>query len=58
MAATHAGKHDADAHAQEFVPGSMDIAEQVRTFHGFLRLLVRAVVVIFAILILLALVNA
>ncbi|MCC5972840.1 MAG: aa3-type cytochrome c oxidase subunit IV [Rubellimicrobium sp.] len=42
----------------EHKPGSMDITEQERTFEGFIKITIRAVIVIFAILIFLALVNA
>jgi hypothetical protein len=38
-------------------PGSMDIRTQERTFNGFLSMVSRAVILIFAILIFLALVN-
>jgi hypothetical protein len=38
-------------------PGSMDIRTQERTFNGFLSMVSRATILIFAILIFLALVN-
>lgn len=39
-------------------PGSMDITEQEKTFDGFMKLTVRMVVVIFAVLIFLAVFNS
>lgn len=47
-----------EPHMAEHKPGSMDITEQERTFEGFIKITIRAVIVIFAILIFLALVNA
>jgi hypothetical protein len=38
-------------------PGTMDIREQERTFNGFVSMTSRAVILIFALLIFLALVN-
>ncbi len=39
-------------------PGSMDIRVQEKTFEGFIRMATRAVILILAVLIFLALVNA
>jgi hypothetical protein len=38
-------------------PGSMDIRDQERTFNGFLSMVARGAILIFALLIFLALVN-
>jgi hypothetical protein len=38
-------------------PGSMDVTTQEKTFNGFVSMVTRAVVLIFAFLIFLALVN-
>jgi hypothetical protein len=38
-------------------PGTMDIRDQERTFNGFIAMVSRAAILIFAILIFLALVN-
>lgn len=48
----------ADHHDTDHVHGSMDVRAQEKTFHGFIRLAVWAVVVIFAVLIIMALANA
>lgn len=58
--AEHNNDHDTEQepHMAEHKPGSMDITEQERTFQGFIRMTIRAVIVIFAILLFLALVNA
>ncbi|GAB4385725.1 aa3-type cytochrome c oxidase subunit IV [Albidovulum sp.] len=42
----------------EYKHGSMDISEHEKTFHGFIRFATRAVIVILAILVFLALANA
>lgn len=42
----------------EHKPGSMDITVQEKTFEGFMRMVTRAVILILAILIFLALANA
>ncbi len=39
-------------------PGTMDVTEQEKTFEGFMRFTVRAVIVIFAVLIFLAVFNS
>ena len=38
-------------------PGSMDIAYHEETYHRFIRIVIRAVIVVFVVLVLLALVN-
>ncbi len=45
-------------HHSEHVPGSMDIRAQEKTFAGFMSFTKWGVIIIFAILIFLALVNA
>ncbi|MEZ5756055.1 MAG: aa3-type cytochrome c oxidase subunit IV [Paracoccaceae bacterium] len=45
-------------HHSEFKPGSMDIRAQEKTFAGFVKFVQYGVVIIFAILIFMALVNA
>ncbi|SNX68600.1 aa3 type cytochrome c oxidase subunit IV [Cereibacter ovatus] len=52
------GRTDHSHGAHGHVPGTMDITQQQRTFAGFLRLVGRAVAVILAVLIFLALANA
>jgi hypothetical protein len=42
----------------EYKPGEMDIRVQEKTFDGFIRMVSRAVILILAILIFLALANA
>ncbi len=42
----------------EHKPGSMNITVQEKTFEGFVRMVTRAVILIFAILIFMALANA
>jgi hypothetical protein len=46
------------AEMAEHKPGSMDVGVQEKTFDGFVRIVSRAVVLILALLIFLALVNA
>ncbi|SHI81838.1 aa3-type cytochrome c oxidase subunit IV [Wenxinia saemankumensis] len=43
---------------QHHEPGTMDITAQQRVFHGFVKMITRASIVIVVLLILLALVNA
>lgn len=52
-----AAPHSSDTHATH-AEGSMNIAEQTRTFDGFITMVTRAVILIVAILIFMALVNA
>ncbi len=42
----------------EFVPGTMDISVQEKTFEGFMRMVTRGAILAVAILIFMALVNA
>lgn len=42
----------------EFEPGSMNITTQEKTFDGFIRMVSRSVIIILALLVFLALVNA
>lgn len=56
----HASPHSPAAHAAEggaHVHGTMDIRDQERTFHGFLRLSTWAAGIVILVLIFLALVN-
>lgn len=51
--------HPAPSHdPNHFVPGSMDISEQERTFEGFMRWTVRAGIAVVVVLVFMALVNA
>lgn len=50
--------HHAHGHVPGHVPGTMDISEHERTFHGFLKGVMWVVIVTITILIFLALVNA
>lgn len=52
-----AAQQHGDSHG-EHTPGSMDITVQQKTFDGFIRMVVRGVIVVIAILIFMALVNA
>jgi hypothetical protein len=52
MAGNHGGSHG------EHVPGTMDVSVQEKTFDGFIRMVTRATIVIIALLIFTALVNA
>jgi hypothetical protein len=52
-----ASPHSSDTHAAH-AAGSMDITEQSRTFDGFVAMVTRAVILIIAILVFMALVNA
>lgn len=45
-------------HSPGHSPGSMDIRTQEKTFHGFIRLVKWAFIIVFGVLIFLALVNA
>ncbi len=42
----------------EFVPGTMDITNQEKTFSGFMKLVTRSAIVILVLLVFIALVNA
>lgn len=60
MATTHS-HHSADHHdhaVDHHIPGTMDVTDHQRTFHGFIRLATWSVVGIAVILIFLALTNA
>jgi len=45
-------------HKSDFVPGTMDVRAQEKTFAGFVSFVKWGIVIIFAILIFMALVNA
>jgi hypothetical protein len=42
----------------EFVPGTMDITVQEKTFDGFMRMVTRGAILVIVILVFMALVNA
>lgn len=42
----------------EYVPGTMDITEQEKTFEGFIRMVTRGVILVLVVLVFLALANA